>query len=99
LIIDIFYSKAQQKGKVVPMENDETSFVKKYCVRFGVIAVKKGYITEEALFEALKIQVEEELKKEEHRLIGTILYDMGMMGEKEIKDVVNELLTEQEESL
>ncbi len=81
------------------MDNDDTSLVKKYCVRFGVIAVKKGYITEEVLYEALKIQVEEDIKKEEHRLTGTILYDLGLMGEKEIEDVVNELLKEQEENL
>ncbi len=81
------------------MDNDNTGITKKYCVRFGVIAVKKGYITEEALYEALKIQVEEDLKKEEHRLTGTILYDMGLMSEKEIEDVVNEVLKEQEEYL
>jgi len=81
------------------MENDDAGFVKKYCVRFGVIAVKKGYINEDNLFEALKLQVEEDLNNEEHRLIGTILYDLGMMGEKEIEDVVNELLKEKEESL
>ena len=81
------------------MNNDDSGVTKKYCVRFGVIAVKKGYITEEALYEALKIQVEEDLKNEEHRLTGTILYDLGLMGEKEIEDVVNELLKEQEETL
>lgn len=77
------------------MNNDNSGVTKKYCIRFGVIAVRKGYITEEVLYEALRIQVEEDLKKEEHRLTGTILYDLGLMGEKEIKDVVNELLNEQ----
>ncbi len=81
------------------MDNDDTGFVKKYCVRFGVIAVKKGYINEDNLFEALTLQVEENLNDEEHRLIGTILFDLGMMGEKEIEDVVNELLKEKEEIL
>lgn len=80
------------------MDNDDTDSVKKYCIRFGVIAVKKGYITEEVLYEALKIQVGEDINKEEHRLTGTILYDLGLMGEKEIEDVVNELLKEQEEN-
>jgi 3-deoxy-D-manno-octulosonate 8-phosphate phosphatase KdsC-like HAD superfamily phosphatase len=81
------------------MDSNDTDFVKKYCVRFGVIAVKKGYINEDNLFEALKLQVEEDLNSEEHRLIGAILYDLGMMSEKEIEDVVNELLKEQEENL
>jgi hypothetical protein len=41
--------------------------------RFGVVAVEKGFITKEQLFEALKIQVEEDLSGEPHTLIGIIL--------------------------
>ncbi len=81
------------------MDNDDAGFVKKYCVRFGAIAVKKGYINEDNLLEALTLQVEENLSNEEHRLIGTIFYDLGMMSEKEIEDVVNEVLKEKEGSL
>lgn len=81
------------------MDSDNTSFVKKYCARFGVIAVNKGYINEENLFDAIKLQIEENISNEEHRLIGTILYDLGIMNEKEIEDVVNELLEEKGENL
>jgi len=34
--------------------------------RFGVIAVEKGFITKENLFEALKIQVEDDLSDKPH---------------------------------
>ncbi len=63
------------------MDNDDAGFVKKYCVRFGAIAVKKGYINEDNLLEALTLQVEENLSNEEHRLIGTIFYDCGHVSE------------------
>ena len=55
--------------------------------RFGVIAVQKGYITVEQLFEALKIQVMVEVNKGQHRLIGEILNDQGLMTFSQISDV------------
>ena len=59
--------------------------------RFGVIAVQKGYITAEQLFEALKIQVMEEINEGQHRLIGEILNDQGLMTVSQISDVVESL--------
>ena len=38
--------------------------------RFGVIAVEKRFITKEQLFEALRVQVEEDLSGKSHTLIG-----------------------------
>ena len=38
--------------------------------RFGVVAVEKGFITPDQLFEALKVQVQEDLETETHRLVG-----------------------------
>ncbi len=78
------------------VNNEDSDVTKKYCVRFGVIAVDKGYINEDNLFEALALQIEENLNDDGHRLIGEILYGLGMMSEKEIEDVVNELLKEKE---
>jgi hypothetical protein len=71
--------------------DDEKDLVLKYSVRFGKIAVEKGYITEDNLFEAIGLQVEEDLNDIEHRLLGTILFDMGVMSEEEIKEVLKEL--------
>jgi len=45
--------------------------------RFGTIAIKKGFINQEQLIQAFRIQVEENLEKGEHRLIGAILLDLG----------------------
>ena len=51
--------------------------------RFGVIAVEKGFITKEQLFEALKIQIEEDLQKKKHNLIGLILIILGHLTHEE----------------
>jgi hypothetical protein len=45
----------------------------KLDIRFGALAVTKEFITPEQLVEALKIQVNENLKQSKHRLIGEIL--------------------------
>jgi hypothetical protein len=45
--------------------------------RFGVVAVKRGFITPEQLYDALTTQVEEELEGSKRRLIGQILLEKG----------------------
>ena len=57
--------------------------------RFGVTAVEKGFITKDQLFEALRMQITEEIEKKEHRLIGRILYDMGLLTLSQIDDVLD----------
>ena len=56
--------------------------------RFGVVAVKGGFITPEQLAEALKIQIMEELKDDRHRIIGNILYERGYITMPQIADVL-----------
>ena len=57
--------------------------------RFGVTAIKKGFITKDQLLEALGIQVEDELKGMELRLIGSILYGKNYMTVEKINEVLN----------
>jgi hypothetical protein len=56
--------------------------------RFGTIAVKKGFITQEQFIQAFRIQIEENLEKGEHRLIGAILLDQGIMTMQQIDEVI-----------
>jgi hypothetical protein len=44
----------------------------KYCNRFGVIAVDKGFVTADQLKEALTEQADDNLSNKPHRLIGRI---------------------------
>lgn len=62
-----------------------------YERRFGATAVKKGYITEEQLAEAMIIQLKEDLALGKHRQIGQILLSLGYMDEKMIAQVLDAL--------
>ena len=56
--------------------------------RFGVVAVKGGYITPEQLTDALKIQIMEELEGVQRRLIGNILYEKEYITMPQIAEVL-----------
>jgi hypothetical protein len=56
--------------------------------RFGVIAVENGFITKEQLFEALKVQVEEDLSGKAHTLIGVILIKLGYMTHEQADEIL-----------
>ena len=61
--------------------------------RFGFMAVKKGFITIDQLIEAMKIQVREEINNGEHRLIGTILIEMGFINTSQVNKVLESIDT------
>jgi hypothetical protein len=65
--------------------------IKKYEKRFGLIAIEKGFISDDDLIKALIIQVKEEIEEGRHRLIGEILLDMGVMSGKQIEEVLIEI--------
>ena len=46
---------------------------------FGQIALKKGFITEDRIDKALRIQIKEDISKGEHRPIGRIMLNEGMI--------------------
>ena len=56
--------------------------------RFGVIAVEKEFINKEQLFEALRIQVEEDLAGKPHTLIGLILISLGYLTREQAEEVL-----------
>jgi hypothetical protein len=60
-------------------------------LRFGVIAVERGFITPTQLVSALKLQVEENLKESQHRLVGMILLDQGLITLDQIDEVLQEM--------
>jgi hypothetical protein len=56
--------------------------------RFGVVAIKGGFITPEQLYEALTTQVLEELKGTKRRLTGEILLEKGYITTDQLYEVV-----------
>jgi hypothetical protein len=65
--------------------------IAKYEKRFGLIAIKKGFISDDDLIKALIIQVKEENENGRHRLIGEILLDMDVMSGRQIEEVLMEI--------
>lgn len=61
-------------------------------LRFGSIAVQKGFITSEQLVDALAIQVTENVENNKHRLIGEILLERGSMTVAQIDDVLKDMM-------
>ncbi len=74
------------------MENDVYKRLsKKYCPRFGKIAVDMGFVTAKQLKEALDEQVEDNHFNRPHRLIGRIFFEHGWITDKQIDIVLYEL--------
>jgi hypothetical protein len=63
----------------------------KPIVRFGIVAVGKEFITVDQLSGAMKVQIEEDVGKKEHRPIGEILLSMGYMNPPQINEVLTEM--------
>jgi hypothetical protein len=59
--------------------------------RFGVTAVKLGFITSDQLVEALAVQVAEDISTGDHDLIGKILFEQGIMTEEQIDEVLGSM--------
>lgn len=69
----------------------EKELSRKYCPRFGQIAVEKGYVSAADVKDALSEQLDDDLADRPHRLIGRIFLDNGIMTPRQIDDVLNEV--------
>lgn len=56
--------------------------------RFGVIAIEKGFITEEQLVKALAVQARENISEGKHRRLGQILMDQDLLTVDQIDEVL-----------
>lgn len=59
--------------------------------RFGIVAVKKGFISQEQLVAALKVQIAEDIKGIKHRLIGQILQAKNYLTMSQTDEVLMEM--------
>jgi hypothetical protein len=65
--------------------------ISKLCQRFGTITVKKGLVSTDQIKEAFIEQLDDDLNGREHRLIGTILFEKGLMTWDQVDMVLKEL--------
>jgi len=70
------------------MDEKELNSTIEYAIRFGKIAIWKGFITEQQLEEALDEQIIHNLKNDNHKLIGEILLEKGWMTQDQIAIVL-----------
>jgi hypothetical protein len=68
-----------------------TDQVSHFRLRFGMVAVRKEFVTMEQLVEAMTIQVREDVKGKPHRAIGEILADLVHMTPSQIDEVLMEI--------
>ncbi len=81
------------------MSNDvDRELSEKYCPRFGMIAIEKGFVTVEQVKTALSEQIDDNLADRPHRLIGRILLDRGWITPQQIDIVLNELFKAEKKS-
>ncbi len=52
------------------------------------MAIEKGFVTLENLYDAMKIQIRENLDGSDHRLIGQILWEEGYIEIEQINEVL-----------
>ncbi len=71
---------------------DETKRAAHYEKRFGIIAIEKGFITQEELIHALTTQVREDIEYGTHRLVGELFFDLKIMDKNQIEEVVKEII-------
>jgi rubrerythrin len=59
--------------------------------RFGYFTIKKGFVTEDQLIEAMRIQISSEQKSDESNSIGQIMKEMGFITEEQINEVIKDI--------
>lgn len=56
--------------------------------RFGTVAIEMGFATVDQVLTAMNIQVWENIENGEHRLLGMILVEMGVMKRSQVTEVL-----------
>jgi len=75
------------------MQKTETSESNplKYPSRFGLAAVKLGFITPQQLREAMIEQLDADINTKVHRLIGEILHSKGWMTLEQVEETLKNM--------
>ena len=71
--------------------------IDQYDKHFGMIAIKRGYITHNDLNKAHKMKIGEKIVNGRYRLIGEILFNEDLLSPSQIDCVVNELFIGKDE--
>jgi hypothetical protein len=67
------------------MENDQQE------IRFGIVAVKKGFVTPDQVVKAFEAQLADDLSQGERKRIGKILLDQGLITRAQLDEILRDL--------
>lgn len=67
------------------MENEQQE------IRFGILAVNKGFVTPDQIVKAFETQLAEDLSKGEHKPIGRILLDQELITTEQLDEILRDL--------
>ena len=70
---------------------DKPKKIEHYEKRFGITAIEKGFITADDLVKAWTVQVNEDIGNRPHRLLGEILFELGLMTDQQVEGVLSEI--------
>ena len=60
-------------------------------IRFGIVAVQKGFVTPEQIVEAFEVQLKEDLTTGDHKPIGKIMLDQGVINQKQLHEILRSM--------
>jgi len=69
----------------------DKSVTGEHCQRFGAIAVRRGIVSIDDVKAAVNDQIDDDINGREHRLLGTILFEKGLITEYQIDIILGEL--------
>ena len=61
------------------------------CIKFGMLVIEKGYITEGQLGIAVSQQMKEDIQGKPHRRLGEILMSMELINEVDLINLLNDM--------
>ena len=64
---------------------------KDYEKRFGITAIEMGFSISDQLIEAMRLQIEQDLSENKHKLIGEHLVELGYMERTEVDQVLKKM--------
>jgi hypothetical protein len=84
-------------GERTALESQTKKDPSSLCHRFGTVAVRRGFISENQLKAAMVEQLEDDLNGRDHRIVGAILFKKGWITWDQVDAVLQELFKEGKE--
>jgi len=72
-------------------KNSEGTFLNSFTHRFGTLAIEMGFVTIEQVLGVIFDQVMNDHYRKQHKKIGRLMMDKGLMSRQEVEAVLEKL--------